>query len=225
MSKLMNLENCTREVVERLQRAGIYTSNADFYIEGSRLFFNRDGVVKDRFPVSDLEKVFDGEEVRSSAFYDLGVDNKKATSVASVGGMMWRKGLGKFVAANWPEPTSKNCLYQWTGVQIEDPRKTTISPNVAMEYIYPWLVSIGGEGTQIGEGAMINAHNLGSNRFIIGYTEIGKGCEVGVRSILWPGAKIGDGAKVQSGAVISAEVEPGRIIPPNGVVTYSSKNR
>lgn len=220
MSKLRDLESCTRDVIERLQRAGIYSSVVKFHTEGSRLVFNRD--TRNSYELSDLEKIFRNEDIRSSAFYQLGQDNRKATAIAGKWGMVWRRALGEFVAKNCPYPTLKNSLYQVTGINIEDPKKVIIAPNVTMDYIYPQLISIG-NGTVIGEDAHVWSHILKAGLFVIGYTEIGRDCTIGERTTIWPGAKIGTGAEIQSGSIISAEVKPGRVVPPLTAITYSSE--
>lgn len=221
MSKLVNLEDCTREVVERLQNGNIYGTHITFHHKGSQLIFSQDD--NDCYSLKDLNQILDGEDISSVAFYQLGQDNKKASAIAGRWGMVWRRALGEFVAKNCPYPTLKNSLYQSTGVGIEDPEKVIIAPKVTLDYIYPQLINIG-KGTVIGEEVQVWSHILTARKFVIGYTEIGKDCTIGARTTIWPGAKIGNGAEIQCGTVISAEVEPGRIVPPNSVITYSSRN-
>jgi len=213
------LEKSVLNVINHLRRAGIYDNLTLSYHHGRRIFVNNCKENTESFLENQLNEVINDVGITSVAFYQLGEDNKKATNLAGRWGMLWRRFLGEFIAKNSPSPTLKNKLYQFTGVHFDNPRTITIAPNVTMEYIYPNLVSIG-NGTTIGEDVHIWSHILEADRFVIGYTEIGKNCTLGVRSVIWPGAVIGEGAKIESPCTIAGVVEPEQVVTAYSKIGY-----
>ena len=226
-AKQSELEKSAQNVIKHLRRyhplrrVRIYgpESNLCYHPGGKRIFVNREKKDCETFDERDLGTVINDAHIRSIAFYDLGDDNTDAISVASRWGMIWRRFIGEFIAKNSPSPTLKNRLYQLTGVKFDDPKTVTIAPNVTMEYINPNLVHIG-NGTTVGEDVHIWSHILEAGRFVIGHTEIGQNCTVGVRSVIWPGAVIGAGAKIESPCTIAGVVEPGQVVTAYSKIGY-----
>ncbi len=211
------LERSARDTLKHLRgwhplRARVYGPEVSLSYVGNRIFVNRKKFDGKSFEEKDLGDVIRDEGIRSVDFQDLGNDNTAASSVASRAGMIWRRFVGEYFAKNSPSPTLKNHLYCLTGVKIDDPTAVTIAPNVTMEYIRPNLVHIG-NGTIIGEDVDIWAHTLEAGRYVIGHVDIGERCTVGVGSIIWPGAVIEDGAKIESPCTIAGRVEPGQVVP------------
>lgn len=124
-----------------------------------------------------------------------------------------------------PSHTIRNCVYRLVGIKIG--KKSTL--HMWANFFYPPYISIG-EGTIIGDHAFLDGrapltignhvdiassvaiynseHDLDSEGFeaIVAPVEIGDYCFIGPRVTILPGVKIGKGAVVAAGAVVTKDV-------------------
>ena len=73
----------------------------------------------------------------------------------------------------------------------------------------PWAITIG-RHTTIGEEAIIAGHKIERDVLTLGEVEIGNHVLIGVRALIFPGVKIGDGAMIGAYSVVVR----GTTIPP-----------
>jgi hypothetical protein len=107
-------------------------------------------------------------------------------------------------------------------VTVTDPRSVVIGNRVIIE---PdgWFASEG--GLTLGDGSYIG-HNVRvetvrcepgggrTTRYVPSAVAIGRNVHVGARALLLPGVRIGDGAVISPGAVVSQDVPPGSVASP-----------
>ncbi len=87
---------------------------------------------------------------------------------------------------------------------------------VVVDSLFPHLVTIG-EGSTVVKGAVILAHDrarekTGSGKMKVAPTVLGRRSFIGANAVIMPGVKIGDGAVVGAGAVVTKDVAPGTIV-------------
>ena len=90
---------------------------------------------------------------------------------------------------------------------------------------FPWLIEIGDNTVLTGTSVLAHDASMhpdtGYSR--IGLTSIGRDCFIGYGSIIMPGVKIGDGAVIGAGAVITKDVPDGAIVVGNDRVLPRKK--
>jgi acetyltransferase-like isoleucine patch superfamily enzyme len=99
-------------------------------------------------------------------------------------------------------------LHRARGVQIG--RNVWISYNAILETAFPQLISIGDDAF-IGIGVIVIAHFKGSGRGV----RIEKRAFIGPGAIILPDVKIGEGAVVTAGSVVTASVPPMTVVQGN----------
>ena len=109
--------------------------------------------------------------------------------------------------------TTRPFLNRLRGVKIG--KNVWISQYVYIDEIHPDAVSIG-DNTTIGLGCLIIAHLYwGPKRKLnAGKVCIGKDVFLGPHCVVLPNVKIGDGAVIQAGSVVSREIPPGTLWGP-----------
>ncbi len=103
----------------------------------------------------------------------------------------------------------KNHLLNLTGLEID--RDVAIGLGAQFDIFFPEDISIG-EGSVIGYGATILAHETTTDEFRKGSVKLGENVLIGANSTVLPGVKIGDGAKVGAGSVVTDDVSEGSFV-------------
>lgn len=117
-------------------------------------------------------------------------------------------------------------LYKIIGVNIKD--KCFIGRNVSLDDMYPYLITIG-SNTIITEGTKILTHYIDPKKpihtFLQGEVIIEDHVFIGVNTIISKPVKIGEGAIVAAGSVITKDVEPYSIVAgiPAKIIGYRNK--
>ncbi len=101
----------------------------------------------------------------------------------------------------------KNSIYRLTGMKIG--RDTAIAPNVMIDFFYPELISIG-DNVIIGYGATILAHEFLTDCYKTGEVVIEDNALIGANSTILAGVRIGRGARIGAGSVVSRNVPAGK---------------
>lgn len=91
-------------------------------------------------------------------------------------------------------------------------RDCCISFSARLDKTYPRGVHIGDE-TAVNFDAVILTHEAVNNRSL--HTWIGARCQIGARSIVMPGVRIGDGSIVSPASVVMKDVPPGSLVAGN----------
>ncbi len=89
---------------------------------------------------------------------------------------------------------------------------TLISWKANLDRTYPKGVHVG-EGSAVSFDAVILTHDHVRGRYCD--TWIGKYCQIGARSMIMPGIRIGDHSIVGAGAIVTKDVPPGSIVVGN----------
>lgn len=97
----------------------------------------------------------------------------------------------------------KNYLLKLTGLEIES--DVAVGLGAQFDIFFPEDISIG-EGSVIGYGVTILAHETTTEEFRRGSVDIGEDVLIGANSTVLPGVSIGDGAKVGAGSVVTGDV-------------------
>ena len=107
---------------------------------------------------------------------------------------------------------TKRSLYlrRLWGMDIEPDCMISISAN--LDKSHPRGIHIG-QGTAVLFGACVLAHDRLRRRRLD--TWIGKECQIGPRSIIFPGVKIGDNCVVTAGSVVIDDVPPNCVVAGN----------
>jgi acetyltransferase-like isoleucine patch superfamily enzyme/acyl carrier protein len=107
-------------------------------------------------------------------------------------------------------------LHRWRGVRIG--HNVLIGYDSILETSYPWLVSIGNNAA-IGMRVTIIGHFLGMEGRAVEQrqvsVDIGENVWIGPGSLILPNVKIGDGAVVVAGSVVSGSVPAGVVVQGN----------
>lgn len=89
---------------------------------------------------------------------------------------------------------------------------TLVSWKASLDRTYPKGIHIG-EGTAVSFDAVILTHDHVRGRHCD--TWIGRYCQVGARSMIMPGVRVGDHSIVGAGAIVTKDVPPGSIVAGN----------
>jgi maltose O-acetyltransferase len=91
-----------------------------------------------------------------------------------------------------------------------------IGEDVLIDYDYAFLLEIG-DGAVIAARSVLELHDscipnvLGRGKMKIGRITIGRRAYIGASAVVLPGVRIGDGAIVGAGALVSRDVPPGEV--------------
>ena len=108
-----------------------------------------------------------------------------------------------------PAGEFKNFLYRKLGMKIG--KEVFISGGVTMDLGFPQLITIE-DGTVIGQGATIFAHESTISKIRLGRVNIGKRTLIGINSIIRSGVSIGDNAIVAIGSVVVHDVKNNELV-------------
>lgn len=89
---------------------------------------------------------------------------------------------------------------------------TLISLKVNLDRSYPKGIHIG-EGTAISFDAVVLTHDFVRGMHVDTY--VGKFCQIGARSIIMPGLKVGDHCVIGAGTVVTKDVPPNSLVVGN----------
>lgn len=103
----------------------------------------------------------------------------------------------------------KNRVLRLTGLKVAP--SASVGLMVMFDVLRPDLISIG-ENSIIGYNATILAHEFLPREYRIGKVEIGSWVLIGANATVLPGVRIGDGAVVAAGAVVTGDVPPGAVV-------------
>lgn len=103
----------------------------------------------------------------------------------------------------------KNFLLRLVGIKVAP--SASIGLMAMFDILRPDLISIG-ENTIIGYNATILSHEFLPREYRLGKVEIGSWVLVGANATILPGVRIGDGAVVAAGAVVTQDVPSGALV-------------
>lgn len=89
---------------------------------------------------------------------------------------------------------------------------TLVSLQAVLDRTYPQGIHIA-EGAAVSFDAVILTHDHIAGKHV--HTHIGKYCQVGARSIVMPGIKVGDHSVIAAGAIVTKDVPPRSIVAGN----------
>lgn len=115
----------------------------------------------------------------------------------------------------------KNKLYKYLGADIGD--DTAIALGVMLDIFYPENIEIGSSST-VGYGTTILAHETTVDEFRSGPTKIGDNVLIGAQTVILPGVKIADGAKVSANSVVHRDIEENEFVGGNPIKKIDSGN-
>ena len=95
------------------------------------------------------------------------------------------------------------------GVRIG--KDVSVGLGVVLDIFFPEMIEIE-ENTVIGYDTLILAHEFLIKEWRKGKVRIGKDVMIGARSLILPGVKIGDGAKVAAYSLVNRDVKPGEFV-------------
>lgn len=203
----MTLIKSAMETLKRFYSKGIYNKTTGFNIQDwngkNRVHLHKEG----RFKFSDLEGIIQTTTPKKIVFEDLELGDAKVKAIVSARTLYNR--MVQELCMKLPFPELKNKLYRHLGMGVG--RGVIIAPNVVFDYLYPELIAVG-EGSVIGEEAIVAAHFLYPRRYEIGPVSIGKECAIGGRAIIHPGVTIGDYAIVGTNVVVYKDVPEGAVV-------------
>lgn len=102
-----------------------------------------------------------------------------------------------------PSLRLRNALLRLTGAKIAPTAR--IGPGVTFDFFNPDLIEIG-EGSIIGYGTTLLAHEFLVDELRTGPTQIGSRVLIGAHCTLLAGTQIGDGAQVSAMTLVNADV-------------------
>ncbi|MCG8589059.1 MAG: hypothetical protein MJE66_07180 [Proteobacteria bacterium] len=103
-----------------------------------------------------------------------------------------------------PAGEFKNWLYRLAGMSVG--RQASISIGTLFDFAFPELISIGDRAV-VGQSVKIATHEITTQTVRIGRVEIGEMALIGSRAIVRCGYRIGPGAVVGAGAVVTRDVQ------------------
>jgi acetyltransferase-like isoleucine patch superfamily enzyme len=107
-----------------------------------------------------------------------------------------------------PDIELKGRLYRKTGLKLG--RNVRIFGS-NIDIFFPELIEIGNNSV-IGNKTVILTHEFLQDGWKKGPVKIGSNVTVGVMTLIMPGVKIGDGARIASYSLVNKDVEPGTTV-------------
>lgn len=209
----MGLEEVILKIGERAKRFGF---NACLFDEP---FKNRKGISLKEDPTELKDYMLNSPSRR---YFIFGLGNHNAWKKIQNPLKTEYKGIiTSFVGILSPSPNLNIHLLRHLGANIEEPPKglsrnerddlqVSISPYCAFDCFFPELTKIG-YGTQIGLQTIIATHANQGEYWVVGGVDIGKNVIIGAKSVIAPGVKIGDYAKINTGSYVYDDVPRGVI--------------
>jgi acetyltransferase-like isoleucine patch superfamily enzyme len=112
-----------------------------------------------------------------------------------------------------PFVSLKNWIYRtFLGMNIG--QNTAVALMVMMDIMFPEKISIG-KNSIIGYNTTILAHEYLIEEYRIGEVQIGSRVMVGANTTILPGVRIGDGAIISAGSLITKDVPAGAFVGGN----------
>ncbi len=108
-----------------------------------------------------------------------------------------------------PAGELKNFLYRSLGMKIG--KQVFISGGVMMDIGFPQLITIK-DGTVLGQGVTIFAHESSITKIRLGRVTIGKRALIGIKSVIRSGVSIGDNAVVAMGSIVARDVKNNELV-------------
>lgn len=103
----------------------------------------------------------------------------------------------------------KNFLLRLVGIKVAS--SASVGLMAMFDVLRPDLIVIG-ENTIIGYNVTILCHEFLPHEYRLGRVEIGSWVLIGANATILPGVRIGDGAIVGAGAVVTRDVPPGAVV-------------
>ncbi|MGB9858398.1 MAG: acyltransferase [Moorellaceae bacterium] len=103
----------------------------------------------------------------------------------------------------------KNYLLRLVGIKVAS--SASVGLMAMFDVLRPDLIVIG-ENSIIGYNATILCHEFLPHEYRLGKVEIGSWVLIGANATILPGVRIGDGAIVGAGAVVTRDVPPGAVV-------------
>lgn len=125
------------------------------------------------------------------------------------------------LAKKWPFQSKKRIL-RWAGVNIGE--NVFISHGTYIDGRHPEKISIG-DNTLIGSNTRIYGHAATMNEYRKGKVKIGEEVLIGTGSIILPGVKIGNNAKIAAGSLVNRNVEEGEFVGGTPIETIEEDHR
>lgn len=118
----------------------------------------------------------------------------------------------------------KRFLYRCLGMKVG--RNVAVGLGAMFDIFFPHLISLG-DNCVIGYNATILAHEFLVREWRTGPVEVGRDVLIGANATVLPGVRIGDGAVVAAGAVVTRDVPPGAFVAgvPARVVARAGGHR
>ncbi|MDH7572891.1 MAG: acyltransferase [Clostridia bacterium] len=101
------------------------------------------------------------------------------------------------------------CYRHLLGMKVG--RDVSVGLMAMFDVLRPDYISIGAN-TVIGYNATILAHEFLPREYRVGRVEIGRDVLIGANATVLPGVKIGDGAMVAAGSVVTRDVPAGAVV-------------
>lgn len=142
--------------------------------------------------------------------HNLGPENSMAYTYSVV--PPWklaRNFIVQNIARYCPSLSFKRWLYRRLGVAVGS--NVSIGLGAQLDWLYPHLIRIG-DNAIIGLDVCILTHEFLRHEFRTGEVEIGQDAVIGARSTILAGVRIGPGAVVGAGAVVTKDVPPGALV-------------
>ncbi len=108
-----------------------------------------------------------------------------------------------------PSLRTKRMLYRLSGMKVG--KGVSVGIGAVFDLFFPEMIEIG-DNTIIGYETLVLSHEFLQKEWRKGPVRIGKDVMIGARSLIMPGVKIGDGAKVASYSLVNRDVEPGEFV-------------
>lgn len=130
-----------------------------------------------------------------------------------------RRGLNRL---SWLRAALVRCRLLWLRLvwRMDIHPSAQISLRARLDRTFPMGVHIGA-GSYVAFDAVILTHDRVRGAYL--HTRIGRNCFVGARSLILPGLRIGDGAIVAAGAVVTRDVPPTSIVAGNPAAVVKDK--
>lgn len=103
----------------------------------------------------------------------------------------------------------KRLLYRCLGMKVG--RDVAVGLGAMFDIFFPHLITLG-DNCVIGYNATILAHEFLVREWRTGPVEVGRDVLIGANATVLPGVRIGDGAVVGAGAVVTRDVPPGAFV-------------